>query len=75
LAVWVIAWPLAETSSPAPAVVWQAPSTGARPIRARRVKAIERFLYMMIVPLCISSGFEKMGARDGVPGSAPGRRR
>jgi hypothetical protein len=31
-AVWVSAWPLAR------AVVWQAPSMGARPIRARRVR-------------------------------------
>ena len=40
VALWVIAWPVAERSSPAPAVVWQAPSRGAP--RSMRLAAGQR---------------------------------
>lgn len=43
----VMACPVAEMSFPAPAVVWQPPSTGAMPINASRAKAMARFLRMV----------------------------
>ena len=47
-ALFVIALPPEEISSPAPAVVWQADRTGEAAISASNAKAIERFLRMSI---------------------------
>jgi len=55
-ALFVIAWPALERSSPAPAVVWQAPSKGAAPISIRSVKAIENVLRMVMVLISYGCG-------------------
>jgi hypothetical protein len=48
-ALWVRAWPVAEISWPAPAVVWHALNRGAAPIRTTRVKASENCVRMMMI--------------------------
>lgn len=53
LALSVKACPVAETSWPAPAVVWQALSNGAAPIRASRVSATKKFLRTVVILLCV----------------------
>ena len=55
VALWVIAWPVAERSSPAPAVVWQAPSRGAPTSSARSVIARERFERMRMILELVSA--------------------
>jgi hypothetical protein len=46
-ALFVIAWPVADKSWPAPAVVLQAPNIGAAAINRRRVTVIEAYLRMV----------------------------
>jgi hypothetical protein len=48
-ALWVIAWPVAEMSSPAPAVVLQALSSGAAPSSTTIARAIEIFVSMVVI--------------------------
>ena len=48
-ALFVNALPVAEISSPAPAVAWQAPSNGTAAISIRRVKVIESVFDMVMV--------------------------
>jgi len=49
LASWVISCPAEERSWPTPAVVWQAPSSGAAPIKASMARAIRNFVRMVTV--------------------------
>ncbi len=48
-ALCVIAWPVAEMSSPAPAVVWQALSSGAAPSNMRMVRVVKIFARMVMI--------------------------
>jgi hypothetical protein len=50
-ALCVNAWPVAEMSSPAPAVVWHAASNGIAAIAAHRVRAIPSLLVIEVLLL------------------------
>ena len=52
-ALWVITCPVAEMSSPAPAVVWHAPSNGIAPIRTKSARVIESVVRMVMILSCM----------------------
>jgi hypothetical protein len=63
-ALWVIACPVAERSSPAPAVVWHAPSKGIAPIKTKSARVIESVVRMVMI-------LSWMQVLSEVPASAP----
>ena len=63
MAVLSIALPVADMSSPAPAVVWHAPSNGAAASNITRVIPMEKVLFMM-VPFNVGGCTNKCSGRQ-----------